>query len=909
MSKLLLVDGNSIMNRAFYALAGRSMLTAPDGTPTGAVSGFINSVFGVVDEYKPEYMCVLFDLRAPTFRHKMSADYKANRKGMPEELALQMPVIKEILDKAGIARCEYKGYEADDLIGTFSKKASEKGMKVYIFSGDHDDFQLIDENVSVIMPQSGKDKPPRQLYDEAYFTSVYGISPKSFIYVKALMGDNSDNIKGIDKVGEKTALKLISDYKNFDGIFENLDKLTPSLKSKLLGQEEFLEFNLKLCTIVRDVDTGMEISQMHFNEPDDKQGLFDELNRLELRSAIKRFKLTDMTTSDAICNLSGSIGGDLRDELLSDIKEVLSKMKSPTRIEVADLSSKILKSISSDERKPCFGIDFVSVNDKNYAVVAFCDEKVNSYYLDADLLDEALKATPSAMPAAFDFKNVSKVCKNPISSISSVFDTGIAGYVLNKIDGSTPRLDILFERCFVTSYPGRLSEKSGQIDMLSIIDSEPNDEKLLTVALKIYINTCLSILLSKEIEDNGLHKLIYDIEMPLVMTLDRIERNGMHVSSAALDSLHEEFSLRLKEIVDEIYELTGVTFNVSSPKQLSEVLFERLGLKHGKKSKTGSYSTSIEELMRLKGSHPVIDKLIDFRSLSKLDSTYAVGLREKIAEDGRIHTTFTQAMTNTGRLSSTEPNLQNIPVRTIEGSRIREAFTASEGNVLIDGDYSQIELRLLAAMSGDETMTQAFLDGDDIHKRTAMKVFGVDEENVTPKMRSAAKTVNFSIIYGISEYGLSSDLHISYAEAADFIKEYGRQFPGVTGFLDELQKKGEENGYADTMFGRRRVLNELSSQNRNLRNFGLRAAMNTPIQGTAADIIKIAMNRTEQALLREVPQAKLVMQVHDELIAECPKEFADAAKEVMKREMENAVKLSVPLAVDVNIGENWLEAK
>lgn len=892
MSKrILLVDGNSIMNRAFYAVIGRAPMMAPDGTPTGALNGFFNTLLSVKDEYKPTDICVLFDLKAPTFRHKMSADYKAQRKGMPPELSAQMPVIKELLDLAGISRMEMEGYEADDLIGTLSRLGEEAGDEVYILSGDHDDFQLISDKVKVIMPQSGKNKPPRVLYTKELFEETYGVDPNVFVHVKALMGDNSDNIKGVEKVGEKTAFKLIAQYGSVDGVYDHADELTPALCERVKASRELLDLNLKLCTIDRNVPVPFGIEQTAFEDIKDKQGLHDRLYSLSLKQVTKKLGLDGMKTT---------VAGPSEDE-----DPEIAKIVSETDSLAASLSL-------SYEPFEITGYDHVAVDfAEDKALVAFEGKSV-VYVTEPDSLYD--KFNQGIVPVAFDYKEKSKVMSRALP-VDSVFDVAIAGYVFNLIDGSRPDARRLYESLFHTPYPiDEEAEGPKQLDLTAQLFGESQDEindKIKIAAHKLLLTLAMAKRIRTLIEEGKKEQLLYDIEFPLVVTLDAIERNGMHVSGEKLSSLHTEFSSRLKELERKICEETGYDFNIASPKQLAEVLFDedKLNLPHGKKGKTGVYSTSIDVLNGLVGLHPVIEDIIEFRALSKLDSTYAVGLQDKIESDGRIRTTFTQAMTNTGRLSSTEPNLQNIPVRSAEGARIRECFTVPEGQKLVDADYSQIELRLLAAMSKDETMTEAFIEGADIHKRTAMKVFGVSEDEVTSSQRAAAKTVNFSIVYGISDYGLAQDLKISYKEAGDLIKSYGEQFPGITGFLDGLKELGEKKGYVETMFGRRRNLVELSSQNRNIRNFGLRAAMNTPVQGTAADIIKIAMNKVYKALKEEAPEAKLVMQVHDELIVECPEAMADKVSVILKREMEDAITLAVPLVADVHCGSNWLEAK
>ena len=908
MGRLLLVDGNSIINRAFFAVIGRAPMTAPDGTPTGAVNGFLNSIYGVMKEYDPDKICVCFDLKAPTFRHKMSSEYKANRKGMPDELSAQMPVVKGILDKWGIARMELEGYEADDLIGTLSRLGSEAGDEVFIFSGDHDDFQLISDNVSVILPQSGKGKDPRVLYDRAMFENTYGVKPEVFVYVKALMGDNSDNIKGVEKVGEKTAFKLIAQYGDIEGVLAHTDEMTPALSSRLKKARELLDLNIRLCTIDRNVPVPYGIEGTVYNGlPSDEEAndsLYDELDRLALRSFIKKTGITRRGSAGS--RIEGAKAA-YEEEENEQKKEILKNLSEFLRSEMkrADVTDTDL--IAEKIKDTCFAIDFAS-----RGAVIVTEDSDDYYVLGEDDLFDVFAKTGEVIPVSIDYKNKSKVLSRSIPGVDKVFDTYIAGAVLNQIDGTTPDLVRLYESSTGLLYPFDTEAKNKQLTMDFLMEAKDDSEEILETARKAKLNIFIARLQMEEISSRDLTKLLYDIEFPLIITLDAIERNGMHVSRQALDELHGEYTGRLKELSDDIYEMCGTTFNINSPKQLADVLYgeDNLNLPAGKKGKTGVYSTGIDELNRLRSYHPVIDRIIDFREISKLDSTYAAGLIRSIGSDGRIRTTFTQAMTNTGRLSSTEPNLQNIPVRSDEGARIRAAFTASEGKVLVDADYSQIELRLLAALSGDKDMCDAFMNDQDVHKMTAVKVYGLSGiDEVTPKMRAAAKTVNFSIIYGISEYGLSNDLQISYKEASDLIKEYENQFPGIMNFLNGLKTAGEKLGYVETIYKRRRYLSELRSQNRNVRNFGLRAAMNTPIQGSAADIIKIAMNKVYRALSREYPDAKLVMQVHDELIVECDASDREGVANLLKREMESAADLKIRLIADVHTGSNWLEAK
>ncbi len=904
--RLLLVDGNSIINRAFFALMGRAMLTAPDGTPTGALNGFFSSILSVADEYKTSAICVLFDLKEPTFRHKISADYKATRKPMMPELQVQMPIAKELLDLMGISRMELAGYEADDLIGTLSLKGEQEGYEVFILSGDHDDYQLISDKVSVIMPQKGV--PPRILYTLEKFVEENHVTPQAFIHVKALMGDSSDNIIGIEKIGPKTAFGLIEKYGSIDGVLENLDKLSPAQRTNIEKGRERLDLNLKLCEIDRHVPVTFGLDKMSYDGVNDsnKPKLAQRLKNLSLRSLIKRLGLDEVGSN--VVEVEIKSGDDNSNEALIEARKFASEAKS---IKLINSNSTLLSEFilaSSIEEKPHVGINFFHSNGEDYIVFGKNGSR-DFHFIRAD--EFPAEFSLNRIPAGYDYKDSSKKLKSQISGLVSIFDTFVCGSVLNLIEGRSRNFELLFEKTFGTSCP--ISFTKSKPSQISLFDNENEtssfEEEAILCAKRLYLNIQIAREQSRMIDNNSIHQLLYDIEFPLILSLDKMERIGMHVSRQELDSLHEEFSARLKELELMIYSLAGCNFNIASPKQLADVIYNKLDLKHGKKGKSGVYSTSADELNRLSSEHPVIPEILKYRALSKLDSTYCIGLRDKIESDGRIHTTFTQVLTNTGRLSSTEPNLQNIPVRTDEGGRIRKAFTAPEGRVLVDGDYSQIELRLLAHLSQDEAMIDAFTSGEDIHKRTASKVFGVPIEEVTSRMRSIAKTVNFSIIYGVSEYGLSSDLGISYHEAAKLIADYGVQFPKITSYLNFLKEKGERDGYVRTMFGRTRVLNELSSLNRNMKQFGLRAAMNTPIQGTAADIIKMSMNRVSEAFSKELPNALLVMQVHDELIVECDEKDAVLAKNLLKQEMENTVDLSVKLLTDVSIGRNWLEAK
>lgn len=916
--KLLLVDGNSIINRAFYGC--KTFLTSSSGVPTGAVNGFFNSVYSVIDEYKPTNICVLFDLKAPTFRHKMSKDYKATRKPMDPDLAVQMPVVKELLDVIGIKRMELEGFEADDLIGTLSRLGEEASMDVFIYSGDHDDFQLISDKTSVVMPCSKKGMPPRILYDRAYFEEENGVTPEQFIFVKALMGDSSDNIIGIDKVGPKTAFTLIQRYDDIEGVLSHVSELTPALQKNLSGSEEKLDLNLKLCTIDRFVPVPFGVEETSYIDIPDKQACYDRLMEYSLKSLAKKLKLDNLTPTIVESDINESSNyADVLSKIVEYIKLDKNDILKATYIGndenkvASEINASILK--NSGDEYPVLAISF-NENHRKALLTTLSDDKV--WIIDSAVLNNVLnkvdfdKYNLKPLFASYDYKETNKIMSEAISSRFIVFDTKICGYVLNIIEGSKITFNDIFERTAVMSYPFKKEEPKqlNLLDMLSGEDSsDSSEETYLSDILDMKLNLYISRIQADKIKEQNVYELIYGIELPLIHTLDSIERNGMHVSSKMLSDFHNELSERIKKIEEDIYCMAGEEFNISSPKQLSTILFEKLQLPSGKKSKTGSYSTSVEELNKLRPYYPIVESIIQYRKLTKLDSTYAVGLKPYIDENERIHTTFTQAMTNTGRLSSLEPNLQNIPVKTDDGGRIREAFTAPSGRVLVDADYSQIELRLLAHLSGDKVMCDSFNSDSDIHTSTAMKLYNVPEEFVSSKMRSSAKTVNFSIIYGITPYGLANDLGISFGEAKDLIDEYHKQFSEVTSYLEGLKKKGENNGFVDTMFGRRRYINEFKSSNHQLREFGYRAAMNTPIQGSAADIIKLAMNAVEEALKKNYPSAKFVMQVHDEVIVECDSCDADGVSKLIKSEMENVVKLNIPLKADVGIGSNWLMAK
>ena len=917
--RLLLVDGNSIINRSYYATAGRNNLTAPDGTPTGAVNIYLNTLSKYISEVEPTHTCTLFDLKAPTFRHKAYSEYKGTRKGMPDDLAAQMPVLKEVLDAMGFPRYEQEGLEADDLIGTLKTMGVNAGFEVFILSGDKDDFQLIDEHTKVIMPVTKKDGSGTDYYDEALFRERYGIPTSDFVTAKALMGDSSDNIPGVKGIGEKGAMDLVRKYKTLDGLYEHLSELSPKLREKLETDKDNAYMSLMLSKIVTDAEIGITLDELE-RKPLDNASTAACFYKYGFRAQMKKWNIDEAAVAEATPVVEESeeeanypkLSGKrpqilLNDDVSSSMKTILSQIseEQPVMIDMVDQNGPVIGlSVSSDQ------VYVWSKEDDIRKVIS-------------ELNAAGIGASKEKAPVVYSAKNHFKHLDEGLP-FDYVFDVEIAGYVLNSIEGADPSFEMLIEHGTHRPFPiledyGHAKEDPKKVnrqqDLFAFIDGTSEAEKELTeddvldFSYQVLLSRWLSFYQKADVEKQGIEKLIYEIEMPLVMVLDRMERRGVLVDVSKIDELHKEFDGKVRELEKEIHELAGEEFTILSPKQLGKVLFDKLGLPSGKKLASGGYSTNSEELEKIRDKHPIVDKILEYRQIQKLDSTFVMGLKKSISEkDGRVHTTFSQAMTNTGRLSSSDPNLQNIPIRTDLGSLIRETFVAKDGYVLIDADYSQIELRLLAAISHDEEMISAFREGRDIHTKTACGIFGVPADKINAGMRAAAKRVNFSIVYGVSDYGLSQDLGVSVYEAKRYIEEYYRQFPTIKPCLDGFKQEGKEKGYVSTLFGRRRILKELTSANYNIRSFGERAAMNTPIQGTAADIIKLAMNRAEQALREKGFDAKLILQVHDELIVEAREDIAEEAAKVLSEAMENVIELDVPLIAEARIGKTWAEA-
>ena len=840
--KLLAIDGNSIINRAFY---GIKLLTAKDGTYTNAVYGFINILNRLTELEKPEGVAVAFDLKAPTFRHKKYAEYKVGRKGMPEELAQQMPIMKEWLTLAGYTCVECETYEADDILGTLAALCEKSGNECVIATGDRDSLQLVSDTTRVLLAATKMGKPEIINYDKAALFERYGLTPPEMIELKSLMGDSSDNIPGVAGVGEKTATDLITRFHSIDNIYESLETLDikESVRKKLEAGRESAYLSRELGTICREAPINTDISHYKIKPRSDV-----ELARLMTR--LEFFKLMEKM-------------GLKPDNSGMQLSLDISVKKSFKFIKNADIKN------NAD----------IYITDGKIAAVSGGTVTVIS---DGEL--EKLLKDGGIRKRVHDFKNLSK--KYP--DIAGVrFDTMLAAYLCNPSASSYATDRIIAE------YAPYEPEIEGETD-------------------EFIKNACLFSLacntLENELEKTGQKKLFDEIELPLARVLGEMELCGFSADVNGLKALSGELDTRIKSLESEIYSLVGYEFNLNSPKQLGTALFEKLGLPAKKKTKSG-YSTGAEVLEGLKNEHPAVSLLLNYRQLAKLKSTYADGLQDCIAGDGRIHSTFNQTEARTGRISSLEPNLQNIPVRTAEGRRLREYFNAPAGRVLCDADYSQIELRVLASMSEDANMINAFDSGTDIHTVTASQVFGLPQDMITPELRSRAKAVNFGIVYGIVAFSLSKDIGVTRAEADRYIKSYLAAYPGVAAYMEKAIEDAKKNGYVTTLYGRRRYIPELSNSNGNMRAFGERVARNAPIQGTAADIIKIAMIKVSRSLKEEFPAARLILQVHDELIVECDEKDAEGVCALLEREMESAADLAVRLTAEAHFGKTWLEAK
>ena len=873
--KLMILDGNSIVNRAFY---GIRMLNAPDGTPTNGVYGFLAILQRLLDEQKPDGVCVTFDVHAPTFRHEMSAAYKATRKGMPEELQVQMPILKELLDAMGIRRYELAGWEADDLLGTMARICEERGFTCRLVTGDKDSFQLITEQSHVVHIKTRMGQSETIEYDPARFREEYGFEPVKMIDLKALMGDTSDNIPGVPGIGEKTALDLLHRFGSLDGVYANLDdaSIKPGQRKKLEEGAESARESFVLATIRRDAPVDFKPEENLWTLASSGE-LYGLCKRLGFGRFIEKWGLTPGEDAEP----EKVFEGECRSTVLTG--------EAGLDAALAALEGKTAYIWCDDD------LDYVIFQRDEDAWIL----DKNGY---SDDFDKALCKlfAPEVTKAGHNIKDIQRrLLERGIVSGGWVFDSALAAYLL---DATASGYDV--ERLCPKYCGFTLPEPEGDGQMSLLDEDVGRMTEYLTKGAAV---ACLEEALLPKLREDGLEELYRSIEQPLCPVLADMEHTGFLVDRQALYDFGQSLTDRIGELQRSIWEHAGGEFNINSPKQLGEVLFERLMLPAGKKTKTG-WSTNADVLDRLRDKHPIVGEILEYRELTKLKSTYADGLLKTIGPDGRIHTTFQMTVTDTGRLSSRDPNLQNIPVRRELGAGIRRMFVAGPGNVLVDADYSQIELRLLAHISGDETMINAFLSGEDIHAVTASQVFGVPLGEVTHAQRSSAKAVNFGIVYGISAFSLAQDIGVSQKEAQAYIDTYLARYHGVREYMAAAIARGKEQGYVTTLFGRRRYLPELRSSNFNLRSFGERVARNMPIQGTAADVMKLAMIRVHDRLKRELPEARLLLQVHDELIVECPEDQADAAARILKEEMENAVSYSVPLTADTGVGRSWADA-
>ncbi len=869
-NKIVLIDGHSILNRAFYGLPD---LTNSEGLHTNAVYGFLTIMFKILEEEKPEYLTVAFDVHAPTFRHEMYAEYKGTRKPMAEELRQQVPVIKEVLNAMGVRTIECAGLEADDLLGTLSKRCEEKGMEVSVISGDRDLLQLATEHVKIRIPKTKQGRTEVEDYYAADVKERYQVTPQEFIDLKALMGDSSDNIPGVPSIGEKTATKIIAEYHSIENAYEHVEELKPPRASKALAEHwDMAVMSKTLATINVTADFPYELEEAKLGNLYTEEA-YEYFRKLQFKNLLSRFDVTakaskaeegfrevwDLETAEKLF-LEASKAECVGACIFRNLEDVLPLFANQSEIGGIGLCYK-----------------------KDGACCIRTGKGISKEWLLSQLSKTAKETGRFVM---FDLKAALPYLE--IEDTKNCFDATVAAYLLYPLKNNYTYEDVARE----------------QLEL--IIDEKA--EEYVKVCYEAYTAYAASSVLWEKLKESGMDRLFSEIEMPLVFTLYDMEQNGIKVEAEALKFYGAQLGGKIVELEKEIYEDAGETFNINSPKQLGVVLFENMKIPGGKKTKTG-YSTAADVLEKLAPDYPVIAKILEYRQYSKLKSTYADGLANYICGDKRIRSKFNQTITATGRLSSTEPNLQNIPVRMELGRLIRKVFIPEDGYVFVDADYSQIELRVLAHCSGDQNLIEAYKEAEDIHRITASQVFHVPFEEVTSQQRRNAKAVNFGIVYGISSFGLSQDLSITRKEATRYIEDYFKTYPGIKTFLDDTVKHAKQMGYVVTLFGRRRPVPELASGNFMQRSFGERVAMNAPIQGTAADIIKIAMINVHRRLKERQMKSRLVLQVHDELLIEAYQPELEEVREILRNEMEQAVSLDVPLEIDMHTGENWYEAK
>lgn len=909
-NRLLIIDGNSIMNRAFYGIMSSKMLTTPEGMYTNAIYGFLAILFKELEDLKPEYIAVAFDLKAPTHRHKMFDGYKATRHGMPEELAEQMPVIKEILRDMNITIIEKEGFEADDILGTMSKNAEDAGINTTILSGDRDTFQLASDRIIIRIPRTKAGKTEEDDYDKEKIKETYGVEPKQLIQVKGLMGDTSDNIPGVPGVGEKTALKLIQEYGSISKLYEALESGNSTvkgvLKEKLTNNKELAYMSETLGRILLDAPLDVTIEELKV-QPWDNEKVTKKFKELRFNRFLDRFKLNELSKPQ-----NKNI-----DELFS-IKEIGMNQEKAI--------AEIIKSIK-EKKEIIYHLELEKINENR-----IIDKKIKSISIYNNESNEATyiynieeKKFIEKFKEIFEDENIKKIGYDlgvdyvilkelGIEPQNIFFDAKIAEYDLNPTSKGTLQeisikyLDIDIDE-YLEAKTGKKDEENKQINLFDTVKEEAEDKNKYEETIIVYVIGKLLEIMTQKLEETESLSLFTEIEMPLVPILGSMQYEGMYVDKEALKDFGEELKQQISTLTDEIYELAGEEFNINSHQQLGNILFEKLNLPSKKKTKSG-YSTDVDVLEKIRNEHPIVEKVLQYRTLTKLNSTYVEGLLQYINPiTEKIHSYFHQTITATGRISSTEPNLQNIPTRAELGKNIRKAFKPKDGNIYIDADYSQIELRVLAHISQDENMLAAFKNGEDIHKQAASKVLNIPIEEVTKEQRSSAKAVNFGIVYGISDFGLANQLGVSNKQAKEYITQYLEKYSGIKHFMDDIVESAKNKGYVETLFHRRRYVPELKSNNYMVRQFGSRVAMNTPIQGTAADIMKLAMKNVYKELKKSKLDAKLILQIHDELLIEVKMEDREKAKDILKKSMVEAAKLSIPLEVEVSEGTNWYEVK
>ena len=894
MSKLIVVDGNSIVNRAFYGIMGSKMLQTADGTYTNAVYGFLAILFKELDEVKPDYIAVAFDLKAPTARHKMYDGYKANRKGMPEELAAQMPILKDVLRAMNITIIEKEGYEADDVLGTLSRIGENSGLDVVLLTGDRDSFQLATDKVSIYIPRTKAGKTETEIFNRDKVLEVYGVEPKQMIEVKGLQGDTSDNIPGVPGIGEKTALSLVKKYGTIDHLYEcvenNTDDLKGKQREKIAENKELAMLSKTLGTINLETPIEKSIDDLKMKEWN-KSEVYKIFKELKFNRYIDRFNLKDEIVEDD--NTEPAVTMDFEKEIIGvDKFNELKKKVIENKVcyfyveTVEDTNSIIKKKIKSIS---------IYIKDEN---------KVYDYKVSNILELKDIFESEDVLKCSYDLKDIYILCEEAeINPKNFMFDIRIAGYLLNSTTNQYSISDLMNEYLEID-----INVDDGKQEQLNLFDVQEEKENE-QIAVYAYSIGNLHDVLEKDLKENGMYDLFNNIEMPVLEVLADMQYRGMYVDKNELIAYGDELKVKLDELTNKIHELAGEEFNINSTKQLGEVLFEKLKLPVIKKTKNG-YSTDVDTLEKLQCEHEIIEYILEYRQLAKLNSTYIEGMIPYINKNtGRIHSYFHQTVTATGRISSTEPNLQNIPTRIEIGKKLRKVFKPAENKIFLDADYSQIELRVLAHVSKDETMVDNFIHDEDIHAQAASRVFGVPLDEVTKELRSKAKAVNFGIVYGSSDFGLAGQIHSSRKQAKQYIEQYLEKYNGIKTFMDEAVEDAKKKGYIETMYNRRRYIPELTSKSYMVRKFGERVAMNTPIQGTAADIMKIAMINVFRELKNRNLNSKIVLQVHDELLIETDIKEKDEVREILVNNMEHAAKLLVPLKVEVAEGENWYDAK